>query len=118
MVDRVVLDPLWTKLDALIADADVVVDRPKGSRHPRYEHIIYPLDYGHLLGTTGNDGDPVDVWLGSTADRFLNAVICTVDLAKKDAEIKFLLGCTAEDKQIILRFHSDDQAGALLVERG
>lgn len=110
-------DLFWTRLDALIAGAEVAIDRPRGSRHPRYERMIYPLDYGHLLGTTGSDGAPVDVWLGSAADRFLNAVICTVDLAKKDAEVKLLLGCTAEDRQVILQFHSGDLVGALLIDR-
>ncbi len=54
----------------LIVTNSLVIDRPKGSSHPRYPHVIYPLDYGYLENTTSSDGDGIDVWLGS-----LNTVI-------------------------------------------
>jgi hypothetical protein len=55
----------WRALDALVAASAVVVDRPRGSRHPRYPERTYPLDYGFLDGTRSGDGAGVDVWLGS-----------------------------------------------------
>lgn len=93
------------------------IDRPRGSVHPRYPEVIYPLDYGHLLGTKGSDGDPVDIWVGSDPEQRLTGVLCTVDLHKKDVELKLLLGCTAKEIQILRRFHDGHQAAALLVER-
>lgn len=36
----------WDAVDSLMANSKVVIDRPKGSCHPRYPHIVYPLDYG------------------------------------------------------------------------
>ena len=36
----------------------------------------------------------------------MTAVICTVDLGKRDAEIKLLLGCTPSEAQVILQVHN------------
>jgi inorganic pyrophosphatase len=95
----------WLALDRLIADSELVIDRPKGSRHPRYSYM-YPVDYGYLKDTSSVDGGGIDVWRGSDDDQRLDAIICTVDLVKKDSEIKLLIGCTNEEKQIIYDFHS------------
>lgn len=38
-----------------------------------------------------------------------DAVICTIDLLKKDSEIKILIGCTDEEKDVIMRFHNDSE---------
>ncbi len=43
----------WTRLDGLVASRDVVIDRPKGTTHPRFPGLVYPLDYGYLKGTSG-----------------------------------------------------------------
>jgi inorganic pyrophosphatase len=82
----------WDALDQLVAHAKVVIDRLKGSRHPRYPEIVYPLDYGYLDGTTAVDGGGVDVFRGSLAAPSIVGALCTVDLMKKDVEIKILLG--------------------------
>ena len=110
-------EEFWHKLDALVAEHEIVIDRPKGSAHPRYPSLIYPLDYGYLKDTASMDGDGIDVWLGSAGDRKLDAIIVTVDLFKKDSEIKLLLGCTAEDKQTILKMLNERMMSAILVER-
>ena len=54
----------WEHLDALVAQCAVVIDRPRGSQHPRWETLVYPLDYGYLEGTSSADGGEVDVWVG------------------------------------------------------
>lgn len=107
----------WTRLDALIASSEVVLDRPRGTRHPRVPEIVYPLDYGYLKGTSGGDGNEIDVWCGSLPDGRLDAVVCTVDMMKRDAEIKLLMGCTPAEKQIICDFHNEGNMSGLLVER-
>ena len=33
--------------------------------------------------------------------------MCIVDLMKKDSEIKILIGCTEEEKQIICQTHNE-----------
>ena len=52
------------------------------------------------------DGGGIDLWLGSLVDKKLNAIICTVDLMKKDSEIKLLIGCSDEEMKLIYEFHN------------
>ena len=96
----------WAALDQLIASSRLVIDRPKGSVHPRYPNMIYPIDYGYLVDTTAMDGGGIDVWAGSDPARGLDAVMVTVDLVKRDAEIKLLIGCTEEEKQLVWQQHN------------
>lgn len=107
----------WTHLDKLVAGHEVVLDRPAGTRHPRYPERIYPYDYGYLKGTCAADGDEVDVWAGSGDRSKLTGAVCTVDLVKNDTELKLLLGCTREEAEAIIGFHDSGPQGALLVWR-
>ena len=43
------------------------------------------------------DGAGIDVWVGS-GDKKIDAIMCIVDLMKKDSEIKILVGCAGEEK--------------------
>ena len=108
----------WQRLDLLLERSHIVIDRPKGSTHPRFSDIVYALDYGYLDGTTSTDGEGLDVWLGSDPDKKLDAIICTVDLDKGDAEMKLMVGCTAEEKAYIERFYNEyPNMGAKIIER-
>ena len=102
----------WAALDRLAESASIVIDRPKGSAHPTFTEYIYPLDYGYLEGTASMDGEGIDLWLGSDPARKLTAILCTVDLIKRDSEIKLLLGCTGcteEEIQTVLAFHNQHE---------
>ena len=107
----------WRKLDRLVANCTIRIDRPKGSAHPRYPSLIYPLDYGYLERTVSADGSGLDVWIGGLPDRAVTAVLCTVDLEKRDAELKILLGCTPEEARQIAAIHNTGAQAAILVER-
>ena len=98
----------WSALDTLVRQSEIVIDRPRGSAHPRYPDFTYPVDYGYLKNTASMDGGGIDVWLG-TGDGGVNAVICTVDLLKKDSEIKILIGCTREETAAIYEKHNDSE---------
>lgn len=102
-------DKFWGAVDVLVAGAELVIDRPKGSCHPRFPEVIYPVDYGYLKGTTAMDGGGIDLWSGTGKDRRVAAIICTVDLNKKDSEIKLLFGCTAAEQELIYRFHNESE---------
>ena len=106
----------WRRLDDLLASKELVIDRPRGTTHPRYPGIVYPLDYGYLKGTSGGDGNEVDVWRGSMVPGHLVAVVCTVDAVKNDAEVKLLLGCTDDQIEVVDAFHNknDHMAGIVL----
>ena len=111
-------DPaFWRALDQLLAASVIRLDRPKGSAHPRYPDLIYPVDYGYLENTQAMDGGGLDVWAGCLPEKALTAIICTVDLLKRDVEIKLLLGCTPQERETILRVHNADYQAGILIER-
>ena len=99
----------WKAVDVLVSSGKIVIDRPKGSTHPRFPNIKYEVDYGYIENTTSMDGGGIDVWLGSLTDKKVNAIICTVDLMKKDSEIKLLIGCTEEEINTVYEFHNDSE---------
>jgi inorganic pyrophosphatase len=96
----------WTAIETLLDAHKLVIDRPRGALHPRYPELIYPLDYGYIDGTTAGDGAGIDIWVGSLGSRMLTGILCTFDTVKRDAEIKLLAGCTEQDIETILNFHS------------
>ncbi len=100
-----------------MATSPIKIDRPRGSRHPRYPELIYPLDYGYLEGTLAQDGGGVDLFLGSRPEQTLEAVALSVDLDKKDAEIKLLIACTAEEEQLVEDFLNGAGMRAMLIRR-
>ncbi|MGI5899061.1 MAG: inorganic pyrophosphatase [Christensenellales bacterium] len=99
----------WAALDALAAQSEIIIDRPKGTAHPRYAHLIYPVHYGYLKNTSSMDGGGIDVWVGSDPAGTICGIICTIDLIKRDSEIKILIGCTEEEKQKVLKLHNETE---------
>lgn len=98
----------WKALDSLVNNSEIVIDRPKGTAHPKCPDFIYKVDYGYLKNTSSMDGAGIDVWVGS-GDKQIDAIMCTVDLMKRDSEIKILIGCTEEEKQIVYQTHNETQ---------
>lgn len=97
----------WSVLEELVAGSEIIIDRPKGTAHPRFSSFIYPVDYGYLKDTRSMDGAGIDVWLGSDDRKQIDAVMCIVDRMKKDSEIKILIGCTEEEKQLVYQTHNE-----------
>ncbi len=108
----------WNKLEEILLTAELVIDRPKGSAHPKYPAFIYPFDYGYLKNTCGGDGNEIDVWRGSRKEILLDGIICTVDILKMDTEIKLLVGCTDDEQNSIVEFiNRSEFMSAFLVKR-
>lgn len=107
----------WDYINQLVSVSKIVVDRPRGSAHPRYPSLIYPLDYGHLAETISGDGEGIDIWVGSGGGRYVEAVICTIDLEKRDAEIKLLVGCTPDDTRRIIEVTNVGLMRCVLIRR-
>ncbi len=101
-------EDFWDALDRLADSSEIVIDRPKGSAHPRFPDFIYRVDYGYLKNTASMDGTGIDVWVGSDS-RKIDAIMCIVDLMKRDSEIKILIGCTEEEKMEVYRTHNETQ---------
>lgn len=109
----------WHALDRLIAESEIVIDRPKDSCHPHYPEMVYPLDYGYLKNTSSMDGDGIDVWRGSSENDGLTAIMVIVDLWKRDSEIKLLIDVNEEEMQEIYSFHNGqgDAMHGILIPR-
>jgi inorganic pyrophosphatase len=103
----------WVAWEGLLRGRGVVLDRPRGSPHPRYREMIYPLDYGYIPGTVGGDGDEVDVFVGS-ANTGLTAALITHDLGKGDHELKLLWNMTATEIGVAHAFLQQDAMRAVL----
>jgi inorganic pyrophosphatase len=100
-------DVFWATLDQILAESKLVIDRPKGSTHPRYPDLLYQLDYGYLEGTDGGDGEEMDVWVGSLPEKRLTGILCTYDTGKHNAELKLLVGCTPQEIDLVRHFNAE-----------
>lgn len=107
----------WTYADELVRTSEIVIDRPGGSRHPRYPDVIYPLDYGYLSDTSAGDGEGIDVWAGSLGGSALTGVIAAIDVVQRDAEIKLLIGCTDDETTLALSTHRQGSQDAIFIRR-
>lgn len=101
-------EEFWSAIDRLVGSSEIVIDRPCGTSHPRYPEFIYPIDYGYLKDTSSPDGAGIDVWVGSGEKR-ADAVMCIVDLVKRDSEIKILIGCTEAEMAEVYRVHNETE---------
>lgn len=107
----------WSHVDRLVADSKIVIDRPRGSHHPSYPALVYPMDYGYLEGTCAMEGSGIDVWLGAAQIPIADALAVTVDLEKRDAEIKILLGCTPSEERQVQDFLIAESMSAIMISR-
>ena len=102
-------EEFWNAIDKLVKESEIVIDRPKGSVHPRYPGFLYKVDYGYLKDTSSMDESGIDVWKGTALEQKADAIICIVDLLKRDSEIKILIGCTEEEKKVIYKTHNETE---------
>lgn len=109
----------WEMLDKLFSEYKLVIDRPKGSLHPKYNNYSYPLDYGFLQGTVSSDGAGIDVWVGTSELYKPVAIISSVDYIKGDSEIKILYACTKSEIELIYKEHNktDGMKGLLNIRQ-
>lgn len=109
----------WTALENLVNQSEIIIDRPRGTVHPSYPDFIYKVDYGFLKNTTSMDGAGIDVWVGTDEKKSIDAIMCIVDLVKRDSEIKILIGCTEEEKKIVYGTHNESEyMKGILIRRG
>ncbi len=109
----------WAGWERLIKRNGLTIDRPRGTAHPSYPEIIYPMDYGYVNGTTATDAREVDAFAG-TAGTSLVGLILTADHRKGDCEAKLLVGCTAREVYLANGFINYDRTlleGVLVLRR-
>jgi inorganic pyrophosphatase len=108
----------WQYVNRLVQENEIIIDRPKGSRHPKYNHLVYVVDYGYIKDTKTTDGGGIDVFRGSLHNKNISTIICTIDLLKKDIEIKILIGCTVAEKKKVYEFlNNSEYMKAIVIEK-
>lgn len=101
-------DRFWAELQTLVATHDAVIDRPAGSRHPDFAETVYRHDYGELVGSSANDGEPIDVFLGSGDRASVCALVVIFDPVKSQIEPKLVLGAVGGELDEIVHFLETD----------
>ena len=108
----------WEYLEKMVYENEIIIDRPKGSKHPKYNDMVYIVDYGYIKNTQSMDNGGIDIFVGSEPNKKINALFCIIDLVKKDSEIKILMGCTKDEEIEIYNFLNNSEfMKALLVKR-
>jgi len=108
----------WKYLNKLVSENEIIIDRPKGTRHPKFNNMIYVADYGYIENTKSMDNGGIDIFVGSDPNKEIDAFICVIDLVKKDSEIKILMGCTRDEEIEIYDFLNNSEfMRALIIEK-
>ena len=108
----------WQKLDTLLLASTFELKQAAGSKHPNYQNLVYPVNYGTLLDTLSPDQLGIAMYKGSINSHHVDAIAIAADILNKDVEIKFLVGCSKEEEESILRFlNQTDYQKAVLIRR-
>jgi inorganic pyrophosphatase len=108
----------WESLEKLLFTNGITIDRPKGTKHPKYPDFVYVVDYGFINNTRSMDNNDIDVFVGEGDSNFINGIFCTIDMLKNDSEIKVVLGCSKAEIEVISEFLNNSQyMKALYIER-
>jgi inorganic pyrophosphatase len=105
----------WDKLGGIINKNGITIDRKKGTKHPKYENIIYELDYGYINNTRSMDNGGIDVFYGTNNSNSIQGILCTVDTLKNDSEIKVLYNCTNEEIEVAINFMTSEFMSCLTI---
>ena len=71
----------------------VTVDRPLGSRHPKYPDLVYPINYGYVDGIIAPDGEEQDAYVlgvDRPIEQFTGKVIAIIHRTN-DVEDKWVI---------------------------
>ncbi|MBQ7546519.1 MAG: inorganic pyrophosphatase [Clostridia bacterium] len=91
-----------------------VIDRPIGSRHPRFPDTRYTVNYGYVKEYFAADGEPQDVYVLGTdepLERF-EGVVIAVWHRTDDVEDKWIVsldGKNYADAEILQKIHFTEQ---------
>jgi inorganic pyrophosphatase len=110
-------DAFYETFERLIGEYGITIDRPKGTSHPRFSDLIYPIDYGFINNTQSQDGEGIDVFRGDDDDIGVVGIICSVDIVKRDSEVKILYNCTEENIQTALKMMNNGPMRGILIRR-
>lgn len=92
---------------------DVVIDRPLGSKHPKFEWH-YPLNYGYIEGVIAGDDQELDAYIlgvSEACDEFTGTCIAVIK-REDDIEDKLVVvpeGMEFDDDEIMEMIHFQEK---------
>ena len=92
----------------------VIIERPIGSRHPKYKNTVYPVNYGYIKGIIAGDGEEQDAYvLGveHAVKAFTGRVIAVIH-RDDDVEEKWVVapdGVCFSEEEIRKQVHFQEQ---------
>ena len=100
----------------------VIIDRPLGSRHPKYKDMIYPINYGYIEGIIAPDGEEQDAYvLGvDTAVKEFKGKVIAVIHRHDDIEEKWVVapdGVDFSDEEIARQVFFQEQYFRYSIQR-
>lgn len=106
---RTTKDGYWERLERLIEENEIIIDRKKGSTHPRHSDLIYVVDYGYINNTKSMDNNGIDVFKGAGGKNKINGIFCTIDSLKYDSDIKIVIDCDIHEIEAINKWLNDSK---------
>lgn len=100
----------------------VTIDRPLGSRHPKHDDIIYPINYGYIEGIMAPDGEEQDAYVlgvDTAVKEFTGRVIAIIH-RYDDVEEKWVVapdGVDFSDEEIAKQVHFQEQYFDYVIKR-
>ena len=110
-------EKFWENLDILISKYGITIDRPKGTKHPRFKQFVYPYNYGFIPFIKSSDGAGLDVWIGNSEHKNVTGILNITDMDKFDAEMKILYACTETEMSHIYEINNQISMNAILIKR-
>lgn len=78
--------------DYLGKDVFLKIDRPMGSRHPKFSDVYYTINYGFIPNTVSGDGEEIDVYVLDFEKPLENCIVKIIGVIQRfdDNECKLV----------------------------
>lgn len=92
----------------------VIIDRPLGSRHPKYQTLIYPVNYGYVEGIIAPDGEEQDCYILGVKEplEIFEGIVIAIIKRFNDVEDKWVVapfGMNFTDEEILEQVKFQEQ---------
>ncbi|MDP2683597.1 MAG: inorganic pyrophosphatase [bacterium] len=86
-------------------EVEVIIDRPIGSVHPKFNNLKYKLNYGYIAGEISEfDNEEVDAYVlgvSQPIDKYKGKVIAIIKRSTGDEEYKLVVANKQYDEKEI-----------------
>lgn len=107
----------WQKIDAAFISGDYKKLYTKGTKHPLYPSLVFPVDYGHIT-TNDDEKSSMKAFKGNGEQTVQSVVVCA-NLLEKDLSAILLIGLEDHQEEEVLKFlNSTDFQKAVIIRRG